>query len=84
VPTVLSLLGFRVVIYRNDHRPAHVHVIGQGCEAVFHLNCPKGPVTLRENYWFARRDITRIKAEEMLAARLAQLCRDWEKIHGET
>ena len=50
----------------NDHRPAHVHVIGHGCEAVFNLNCPKGPVTLRENYWFARRDVARIKA--MLAS----------------
>jgi hypothetical protein len=28
VPTVLRFDGFRVVIYPNDHRPAHVHVIG--------------------------------------------------------
>lgn len=35
--------GLRVVIYPNDHRPAHVHVIGNGCEAVFNLNCPNGP-----------------------------------------
>jgi hypothetical protein len=80
VPTVLRLLGFRVVIYPNDHRPAHIHVIGSGCEAVFQLNCPTGPVTLRENYWFSRRDIARIKG--MLAPRMAQLCRDWERIHG--
>ena len=51
-------------------------------EAVFHLNCPKGPVALRENYFFGRRDIARIKA--MLSTRLAQLCKDWEKIHGKT
>ena len=82
VPTVLRLLGFRAVIYPNDHSPAHVHVIGHGCEAVFHLNCPKGPVTLRENYWFSRRDIARIKA--LLGVRVAQLCRDWKKIHAET
>lgn len=70
------------MIYPNDHRPAHVHVIGHSCEAVFSLNCPKGPVTLRENYYFARREIARIKA--ILAAKLAQLCRDWEKIYGKT
>jgi hypothetical protein len=70
------------VIYPNDHRPAHVHVIGHGCEAVFNLSCPKGPVVLRENYWFTRRDIGRIKA--LLAARLVQLCRDWRRIHEET
>lgn len=80
MPTVLRFLGYRVVIYPNDHRPAHVHVIGHGCEAVFNLNCPKGPVTLRENYGFARRDVGRIKTE--LAACLAQLCGDWESIHG--
>lgn len=54
--------------------PAHIHVIGSGCEAVFQLNCPKGPVTLRENYGFLRRDIARIKA--MLATEVSELCRD--------
>jgi hypothetical protein len=33
---------WRVAIYPNDHRPAHVHVIGGGGEAVFILNCPGG------------------------------------------
>ena len=32
--------GLRVVICPNDHRPAHVHVTGKGCEAVFNLNGP--------------------------------------------
>lgn len=49
MPTVLSLYGLRVVIYPNDHRPAHVHVMGRDCEAVFKLNCPIGPTALREN-----------------------------------
>jgi hypothetical protein len=40
MPTILRLDGLRVVVYPNDHRPAHVHVIGNGCEAVFYL---KGP-----------------------------------------
>src|SRR6202162_1743041 len=50
--TVLRLRRLRVVIYPNDHRPAHVHVIGNGCEAVFDLHCPNGPPELRENYGF--------------------------------
>ncbi|WHZ20694.1 MAG: hypothetical protein OJF55_002843 [Rhodanobacteraceae bacterium] len=29
MPTILRLGGLRVVIYPNDHRPAHVHVIGR-------------------------------------------------------
>jgi len=27
--------ALRVVIYPNDHRPAHVHFIGADCKAVF-------------------------------------------------
>lgn len=48
MPTVLRLGALRVVIYPNDHRPAHVHVLGAGGEAVFVLNCPDGPPELRE------------------------------------
>lgn len=68
-----------MVIYPNDHRPAHVHVIGGGCEAVFNLNCSAGPVELRENYGFTRREIARI--ERMLTDHLNKLCDEWERIH---
>jgi hypothetical protein len=80
VPTVMRLDGLRVVVYPNDHRPAHVHVIGRGCEAVFNLNCPAGPVELRENYGFASRLISSMLG--VLAANLVDLCRAWEHIHG--
>ena len=49
MPTVSRLGSLRVVVYPNDHRPAHVHVIGPDGEAVFILNCPEGPVSLRES-----------------------------------
>jgi Domain of unknown function (DUF4160) len=81
MPTVLRIGALRVVIYPNDHRPAHVHVIGRGCEAVFDLRCPKGPPELRENYRFGLRELNRIEAA--LSANLAALCGDWERIHGE-
>ena len=80
MPTVLRFAGRRVAIYPNDHRPAHVHVIGRGCEAVFNLNCAAGPVELRENYGFLRREIRQI--EGAMTERLADLCAAWEKIHG--
>ena len=80
MPTVLRLDGLRVTIYLNDHRPAHVHVIGAGKEAVFDLHCPEGPPELRENYGFPRPELTRIVAD--LAVRLAELCDAWERIHG--
>jgi hypothetical protein len=80
VPAALRFDGLRVVVYPNDHRPAHVHVIGAGHEAVFDLNCPGGPVDLRENYGFSRREIKRITG--VLTKRLVELCRAWERIHG--
>ena len=54
MPTIATFLGCRVVIYPNGHRPAHVHVMGRGGEAVFELNCPGGPTRLCENYGLAR------------------------------
>lgn len=80
MPTVLRFDGLRAVIYPNDHRPAHVHVIGRGCEAVFRLNCPAGPVELRENYGFSGREIERFQS--VLTEHLEQLCGAWEEIHG--
>jgi Domain of unknown function (DUF4160) len=79
LPTVLRFGAVRVVIYPNDHRPAHVHVIARGCEAVFNLNCPAGSVELRENYGFSRREISRI--EGVLTDHLNDLCSEWERIH---
>jgi hypothetical protein len=80
MPTVHRFGKWRVVVYPNDHRPAHVHVIGPGREAVFRLNCPGGPPELRENFSCSRQDIAQIARE--LQSRAPQLCRDWEAIHG--
>lgn len=80
MPTVERLGGLRVVIYPNDHRPEHVHVIGNGHEAVFELHCPQGPPALRENYGFSRPELGRIGLD--LAKRLARLCAEWSNIHG--
>ncbi len=81
MPKVAVIDGLRVVVYPNDHRPAHVHVIGNGCEAVFKLNCPDGPPELLENYGFSPGDLAKIKAA--LIATTAHLCAAWSKIHGE-
>jgi len=79
MPTILRFGGMRVAVYLNDHRPAHVHVIGRGCEAVFNLNCAAGPVRLRENYGFSRAEISRIA--KVLTKHLVTLCGAWERIH---
>jgi hypothetical protein len=79
MPKVDEIGGLRVVIYPNDHRPAHVHVIGD-CEAVFKLNCANGPPELRENYGFTSGDLRKIQSA--LKLNIAHLCAEWSRIHG--
>jgi hypothetical protein len=81
MPTVRRFDGLRVMIYPNDHRPAHVHVLGGGRQAIFVLNCPGGPPALRGSSGFATAELNRI--ENALAAELAALCGAWENIHGD-
>ncbi len=80
MPTVLRFDGLSVVIYPNDHRPAHVHVKGAGGEAVFILHCPEGPPALRESFGFNTPELSRIK--DKLAGALETLCAEWRTFHG--
>lgn len=80
MPTVLRIGVLRVAVYPNDHRPAHVHVIGHGHEAVFTLNGAAGSVALRENYGFSARELVRI--EDELEGNIAVPLSAWEGIHG--
>jgi len=77
----LRIGGLRVVIWSNDHRPAHVHIKGPDGEAVFNLNCPAGPPVLRESYGFRLADLNGIEAA--LVAAMAGLCAEWRMIHGD-
>jgi hypothetical protein len=81
VPTILRIGHLRVVIYPNDHRPAHVHVIGPEHEAIFYLNCLAGPITLRENNGFTLRKLNRIA--KVLTGDIAELCARWKEIHDD-
>jgi hypothetical protein len=80
MPTLMRIGAARVVVYLNDHRPAHVHVIGSGHLAVFDLNCPDGPPVLREVRGYSRVEASRFK--EDLRAHLQALCDRWRAIHG--
>jgi len=79
MPTVLRLGSWRIVIYPNDHRPTHVHVVGKDAEAVFNLHCPSGAPELRENYGFSGPQLTGIR--NFLAENLDLLCAKWSEIH---
>lgn len=79
MPTVMRIGTLRVAVYPNDHRPAHVHVMGAGREAIFRLRCPGGPPELRENFGFSPRVLSGVAVA--LAADLRRLCAAWRKIH---
>lgn len=79
MPTILRIGSFRVVIYPNDHRPAHVHVIGGDGEAVFILNCPDGPLELRQSFGFSLQQANDLARQ--VQANLAVLCPAWRTIH---
>jgi len=81
VPTVLRIDGLRIIIYTSDHRPAHVHIRGDGKEALFYLNCPDGPPELRGNFRFKSSELTRIRAK--LTPHVAALCAAWKEIHDD-
>lgn len=77
--TVLRAHGLRVVIYANDHRPAHVHVFGDG-EAKIDLLGPDGSPGLVWADGMTRGEVRR--AVCLVAEQRAFLLARWEDIHG--
>ena len=77
--TVLRAHGLRVVIYANDHRPAHVHVFGDG-GAKIDLLGPDGAPALVWADGMTRGEVRR--AVRLVAEQRAFLLARWEDIHG--
>ena len=77
--TVVRAGGLRVVIYLNDHMPAHVHVFGDG-EAKINLLGPGGTPELVWADAMTRSEVRR--AVRLVAAHHAALLQHWERIHG--
>jgi hypothetical protein len=80
--TVTRINGWRVCINSNDHKPAHVHVMGPSKEVVFVLNCPAGPVELRDNYGATQQEVNWLSQELAAPATMQQTCATWRTIHG--
>ncbi|MCK6442419.1 MAG: DUF4160 domain-containing protein [Elstera cyanobacteriorum] len=57
-----------------------MHVIGPGMEAVFNLNCPSGPIELRESLGFKAKVLTGVR--EYIVRSLGKFCAAWSDIHG--
>lgn len=76
---VLRADGLRVVIYTNDHLPAHVHVFGDG-EAKINLLGPEGGPSLIWADGMTRGEVRR--AIRVVIEQCAFLLQRWEDIHG--
>jgi hypothetical protein len=81
MPVVLRVGGFAFVVYTNDHRPPHVHVMYAGGEMVVLLGQgPQRPVV---------REVARMRvADARQAFRLVEqhrgeLLEHWRKYHGD-
>ena len=77
--TVLRAHGLRVVIFSNDHLPAHVHVFGDG-EAKINLLGLDGSPTLMWADGMSRGEIRH--AMRIVVEQQMMLLTHWENIHG--
>jgi hypothetical protein len=80
VPTILRFRGFNILIFTDDHEPPHVHVLGNGVEFVYNLNCPNGSVTRRAGGFGDPSPNERRALEKFLNDNLETLCAAWEGI----
>ena len=77
--TVLRARGLRVVIFVNDHPPAHVHVFGDG-EAKINLRGTDGAPELIWADNMARGEVRR--AVGIVVEQQIFLLARWKDIHG--
>ncbi len=71
--------GFRFVIYRADHDPAHIHITGAG-QAKINLSGPGGGPELVYIVGIKQSDVRRLMSE--VEKRRDEFLREWERIHG--
>lgn len=71
--------GLRIVIYTDDHEPAHVHVFGDG-HAKINLAGPDGGPELVWAEDMKRNEVRR--AMQVVTEQQAVLLARWREIHG--
>ena len=78
MPEIFREQGFRVVIYFDDHEPAHVHIYKGDSEIRIQIKgqCEilsvKGSISSKEQK----------KAMKLVTVHQSELFQIWEKIHG--
>ena len=77
--TIYRASGLRVVIFVNDHEPAHVHVFGDG-EAKINLAWPDGEPDLVWAIGMKRSEVRRAMA--VVKEQREDFLAPWSRIHG--
>ena len=75
MPTILRREGWRIVVYPNDHPPAHVHVIGPGWVMVVNLL----GLEVRETIGCTEQEARRVL--RLIEAHQADLMEAWKRHH---
>ena len=81
MPTIYRKSRFEVIIYLNDHRPAHVHIFKAESEVVIFLGNEQAPPQVRENIGMSRRDER--AALILVGEHQTEFLEEWRRIHGE-
>ena len=76
---VLREAGLRIVIFRDDHDPAHVHVFGDG-ETKIELGADPDAISVKYSIDAKRNEKRR--AERTVRANHALLLQRWSELHG--
>ncbi|CFX24473.1 conserved protein of unknown function [Candidatus Filomicrobium marinum] len=77
--TIHRAHGLRVIIFTDDHEPAHVHVFGDG-HAKINLIGPDGAPALVSTEGMKRSDVRR--AMQIVRDQQEQFLARWRQIHG--
>ncbi|MGH8228251.1 MAG: DUF4160 domain-containing protein [Steroidobacteraceae bacterium] len=80
LPTVLRVDDLRVVIWPNDHAPAHVHIFSAEAEAKIELREASPYPRLVENRRMKPADLA--KALGTVREHRTLLIEKWREIHG--
>ena len=77
--TVLRAHGLRVVIFADDHEPAHVHVFGDGHAKINLVSAEGGPALM----WAEQMTKGEVRrAFKTVVENRTMLLRRWSEIHG--
>ncbi|WP_084542173.1 DUF4160 domain-containing protein [Calidithermus chliarophilus] len=74
--------GFRIVIYPNDHRPPHVHVMTTDGEVLILLGLDGEAVEIREIRGGVKNGDV-VRAVEIVSRDNDSLLEWWREIHGD-